>query len=97
MLISSNDYVLNLQESCLPPEIPDRKEKLQFSLDCRVILPPDSFLSLRLPFVYGVELEDGNLHPLTPFEHQPELTAWITKGTSLQVVSEGRNLEERGG
>lgn len=52
-----------------------------------MILPPDSFLTLRLPFVYGVQLEDGSLHPLNHLEHQPELTAWITKGTTLQVVS----------
>lgn len=85
--------VVQFEESCLPPTIPDRKEKLQFALGCPVILPPDSFLSLRLPFVYGVELE-GNLHPLTPFEHQPELTASITKGTTLQIVSEGSNRVE---
>lgn len=86
--------VVQFEESCLPPTVPDRKEKLQFSLGCSVVLPPDSFLSLRLPFVYYVELEGGNLHPLTPFEHQPELTASITKGTTLQIVSEGSNFVE---
>ncbi|KAK6163427.1 hypothetical protein DH2020_000291 [Rehmannia glutinosa] len=54
--------------SCLPPSIPDRERKLQFSLGCPVILPPESFLSLRLPFVYGVELEDGSLHSLKPLK-----------------------------
>ncbi|KAA8544138.1 hypothetical protein F0562_022226 [Nyssa sinensis] len=78
--------VIQFEASCLPPSIPDREQKLQFSVGCRVILPPESFLSLKLPFVYGVQLEDGSLHPLKPLEHQPELTAWITKGTTLQVI-----------
>ncbi|XP_073144538.1 uncharacterized protein [Henckelia pumila] len=78
---------IQFEVSCLPSSVPDRDQKLQFSLGCPVILPPDSFLSLRLPFVYGLELEDGILHSLKPSEDQPELTAWITKGTTLQVVS----------
>ncbi|XP_071932598.1 uncharacterized protein [Coffea arabica] len=84
--------VVQFEDSCLPSTVPDCQEKLQFGLGCRVILPPDSFLSLRLPFVYGVKLDDGKVHPLTPFEDQPQLTAWITKGTTLQVVSQGSNL-----
>ncbi|PHT80056.1 hypothetical protein T459_18108 [Capsicum annuum] len=81
-----------LMESCLPPSVPDRKKKLQFCLGCRVILPPESFLSLRLPFVYGVQLENGNLHPLMPFEQKPQLTAWITEGTTLQLVSKDSKM-----
>ncbi|XP_075478779.1 uncharacterized protein LOC142519625 [Primulina tabacum] len=45
----------------------------------------DSSLSLRLPFVFGLELEGGILHSLKPSEDQPELTAWITRGTTLQI------------
>ncbi|CAN4098946.1 unnamed protein product [Withania somnifera] len=86
--------VIQFEESCLPPSVPDRKKKLQFCLGCRVILPPESFLSLRLPFVYGVPLENGHLHPLMPFEEQPELTAWITKGTTLQLISNDSNQDE---
>ncbi|XP_075635052.1 uncharacterized protein LOC142607439 isoform X2 [Castanea sativa] len=85
---------IQFEASCLPLSIPDSERKLQFSLGCRVILPPESFLTLRLPFVYGVQLDDGSLHPLNPFEHQPELTAWITKGTTLQVLSKGSGLDE---
>lgn len=59
-----------------------------------MILPPESFLTLRLPFVYGVQREDGSLHPLKPFEHKPELTAWISKGTTLQVMSKGSSIDE---
>lgn len=89
-------YIKLLQASCLPPSVQNREQKLEFSLGCQVILPPESFLSLRLPFVYGVQLEDGSLHPLKPFEHQPELTAWITKSTTLQVMCKGSgNPEER--
>ncbi|XP_057804529.1 uncharacterized protein LOC131019918 [Salvia miltiorrhiza] len=79
--------VIQFELSCLPPSVPDREQKLQFSLGCPAILPPDSFLSLRLPFVYGVELEDGSLHSLKPFENQPHLTAYIMRGTTLQVMS----------
>ncbi|CAK9187249.1 unnamed protein product [Ilex paraguariensis] len=86
--------VVQFEASSLPASILDRQQKLQFSLGCRVILPPESFLSLRLPFVYGVQLEDGNLHPLKPFQQQPELTAWITQGSTLQVLSKGSNAVE---
>lgn len=86
--------VIQFEMSCLPPSVREREQKLQFSLGCPVILPPESFLSLRLPFVYGVQLEDGSLYPLRPFENQPELTAWITKSTTLQFSSKGSsNLE----
>nr|GMD12567.1 Protein SMG8 [Ipomoea batatas] len=86
--------IIQFEVSCLPPSVPDRETKLQFSLSCPVVLAPDSFLSLRLPFVYGVQLEDGSLHPLKPFEHQPELTAWITSGTTLKVPLSSWNLKE---
>lgn len=52
-----------------------------------MILPPESFLVLRLPFIYGIQLEDQSLHPLKPFEHQPEKTAWIKECTTLLIVS----------
>lgn len=84
--------VIQFEASCLPPSIPEREQKLQFSLGCQVVLPPESFLTLRLPFVYGVELEDGSLCPLNFFEHQPEVTAWITKGTTLQVISKRNSV-----
>ncbi|TKY48578.1 SMG8 protein [Spatholobus suberectus] len=85
--------VVQFETSCLPPSVPDHEQKLQFSLGCQVILPPESFLTLKLPFVYGVQLEDGNKHPLNPFEQQPEMTAWITKGTVLQILSKGNSDE----
>ncbi|KAK0604836.1 hypothetical protein LWI29_019993 [Acer saccharum] len=84
--------VIQFEESCLPPSVADREKKLQFSLGCPVILPPESFLALRLPFVYGVQLDDGTLQSLNPFEHEPQKTAWITKGTSLQVI--GRFVDQ---
>ncbi|KAK4370584.1 hypothetical protein RND71_010059 [Anisodus tanguticus] len=94
LVILAASPVIQFEEACLPPSVPDRKKKLQFSLGCRVILPPESFLSIRLPFVHGVQLENGNVHPLMPFEDQPQLTAWITKGTTLQLVSKDSNHEE---
>ncbi|XP_077253188.1 uncharacterized protein LOC143892451 [Tasmannia lanceolata] len=86
--------VVQFEASCLPSSALDREKQSQFSLGCRVILPPESFLTFRLPFVYGVQLEDRSLYPLKHFEHLPELTAWITKGTVLQVVSKGSNINE---
>ncbi|KAJ7947888.1 Protein SMG8 [Quillaja saponaria] len=86
--------VVQFESSCVPLSVPEREQKLQFSLGCQVVLPPESFLTLRLPFVYGVQLEDRSMHPLNPLEHQPEMTAWITKGTTLQILSKGSNLDE---
>jgi protein SMG8 len=44
--------------------------------------------------VCGVQLEDGNPVPLNAFESQPEMTAWIMKGTTLQVVTKASKLGE---
>ncbi|CAK7332161.1 unnamed protein product [Dovyalis caffra] len=86
--------VIQFEASCLPTSVSDREQKLQFSLGCQVVLPPESFLTLRLPFVYGVQLADGNPVPFNAFESQPETTAWIMKGTTLQVVSKASKLSE---
>ncbi|XP_050222434.1 uncharacterized protein LOC126672498 isoform X2 [Mercurialis annua] len=86
--------VVQFEASCLPPSVADREQKVQFSLGCLVVLPPESFLTLRLPFVYGVQLEEMCPFPLNAFEHQPEMTAWLVKGTALQVISKGSSLNE---
>ncbi|XP_021692090.2 uncharacterized protein LOC110673305 isoform X2 [Hevea brasiliensis] len=86
--------VVQFEVSCLPPSVANREQKLQFSLGCRVVLPPESFLTLRLPFVYGVQLEDRSPLPINAFEHQPEMTAWILKGTTLQVISKQISLNK---
>ncbi|XP_039134391.1 uncharacterized protein LOC120271782 [Dioscorea cayenensis subsp. rotundata] len=86
--------VIQFRDSCLPASITDREQHSQFSLGCQVILPPESFLTLRLPFIYGVRMGDGNLHPLKPLENQPELSAWLMKGTTLQVVSKAHVSDE---
>ena len=71
----------------MPTSISRHEQKLQFSLGNEVVLPPESFLTLRLPFVYGMETEGGGLQSFKYFEHQPEATAWIIKGTTLRIVS----------
>jgi hypothetical protein len=38
------------------------------------MLPPESFLTMRLPFIYGAETREGSTVPLKHFEQQPELT-----------------------
>lgn len=80
-----------LQASCLASAAP---QKLQFSLGCQVILPPESFLVLRLPFIYGVQLEDQTVHPLRALQNQPEQTAWIEKGTALFLTSKESDLND---
>ncbi|XP_044481775.1 uncharacterized protein LOC123208369 isoform X3 [Mangifera indica] len=87
--------IIQFETSCLPPSVQDCEQTLQFSLGCQVILPPESFLVLRLPFVYGVQLEGGNLQSLNPLEYEPERTAWITKGTTLQYRKQGINMDTR--
>ncbi|XP_024545138.1 protein SMG8 isoform X1 [Selaginella moellendorffii] len=66
---------------------PNAKCAMRFSFNCEVVLPPDSFLSLRLPFVYCTENEDGSLLPLQYKEDHPELSAWLVKGTVFYVLS----------
>lgn len=85
--------VIHFEASCLPSSVPGHEQKLQFSFGSPVILPPESFVTLRLPFIYGAQMEDGSLHSLTPFEDKPEQTAWIIKGTTLQLMSKGKLSE----
>ncbi|WVZ73090.1 hypothetical protein U9M48_021438 [Paspalum notatum var. saurae] len=80
--------------SCLPSNVSDHEREGLFSVGCRVILPPESFLTMRLPFVYGVETKEGSMFPLRHFEQQPELTAWLVGGTALQIVSVGDITEK---
>lgn len=86
--------VIQFEDKCLPPSTSAREQQSRYTLACQVILPPESFLTIRLPFVYGVQKEDGSLQPLNQIEHQPELTAWLVKGTTLQVVSMGHVIDE---
>ncbi|PKA58808.1 hypothetical protein AXF42_Ash000901 [Apostasia shenzhenica] len=86
--------VIQFEESCLPPSTPDREHQSHFSIGCQIILPPESFLTVRLPFIYGVHKDDGSLQPLCPLEHKPENTAWLVKGTTLQLVSVGHEPME---
>ena len=79
----------------MPPSTPFLGQKLCFTLGCQVILPPDSFLALRLPFVYGFQKSDGSLQPLGHLNNQPELSAWLLKSTALQVISMGVDTDEK--
>ena len=82
------------QGSCLPSNVSDHEREGLFSIGCQVILPPESFLAMRLPFVYGVETKEGSTFALKHFEQQPELTAWLVGGTALQIVSIGNATEK---
>ncbi|KAK1620947.1 hypothetical protein QYE76_026464 [Lolium multiflorum] len=87
--------LVQFERSCLPPNVSDRDQQGLFSLGCRVVLPPESFLTMRLPFVYGSETRDGSRFPLKHLEQQPELTAWLVGGTALQIVSAGHATERK--
>ncbi|KAL6911287.1 hypothetical protein ACP4OV_000092 [Aristida adscensionis] len=86
--------LVQFEGSCLPSNVADHERQGLFSIGCRVILPPESFLTLRLPFVYGVETREGSMFPLKHLEQQPELTAWLVGGTALQIVSVGGITEK---
>ncbi|GAB2223205.1 hypothetical protein Droror1_Dr00017343 [Drosera rotundifolia] len=87
----ATDAVVLFEASCQPFNY-SNGEQLRFSPGCQVILPPDSFVSIRLPFIYGVQVETG-LHPLKPFDRHPEVTAWIQAGTTLRLISKGSLAE----
>ncbi|MCO5578904.1 hypothetical protein L7F22_032753 [Adiantum nelumboides] len=59
----------------------------KFSLGCSVVLPPESFVVLRLPFVYSLELVNGSKNSLNCKTAQPERTAWLVKGTTFKIIS----------
>uniref|UniRef100_A0A0D9VMW0 Nonsense-mediated mRNA decay factor SMG8 n=1 Tax=Leersia perrieri TaxID=77586 RepID=A0A0D9VMW0_9ORYZ len=86
--------IIATHASCMPSNASDHEQQGLFSLGCRVVLPPESFLTMRLPFVYGVETRDGNTTPLKYLDQQPELTAWLVGGTALQIVSAGHATEK---
>ncbi|KAB2606638.1 hypothetical protein D8674_006355 [Pyrus ussuriensis x Pyrus communis] len=46
--------VIQFEASCLPPSIPEREQKLQFNLGSQVVLPAESFVTLRLPFMDNI-------------------------------------------
>ncbi|TVU27637.1 hypothetical protein EJB05_19132, partial [Eragrostis curvula] len=86
--------LVQFEDSCLPSNISDCEQQGLFSIGSRVILPPESFLTMRLPFIYGVETREGSTVPLKYFEQQPELTAWLVGGSALQIVSVGNVTEK---
>ncbi|KAL2629895.1 hypothetical protein R1flu_014581 [Riccia fluitans] len=63
------------------------KTLMEFSPGSEVVLPPDSFLSLRLPFVYYTQMDGIPIKPLLVNQQKPEHTAWLVKGTALYVKS----------
>lgn len=90
---SSCFTLFSVQEPHQLEGVSSHEQKLQFSLGCQVILPPESFVSIRLPFVYGLKVKEKGLVPLNPSEHQPELTARIMQGTALQAICRGSSPE----
>ncbi|XP_042417925.1 uncharacterized protein LOC122006474 [Zingiber officinale] len=86
--------VVQFDDACLPPSVPNREQQTRFSFGCQVFLPPESFLTLKLPFVYGVRMDNGCLQPLNPLVQKPELTAWLVEGTALQIISLGHEDDE---
>ncbi|GLJ06291.1 hypothetical protein SUGI_0035580 [Cryptomeria japonica] len=84
---------IQFEESCVPDSIKPSQQYLNFSFGSRVVLPPESFLTLKLPFVYGAWRNDGSAIPFLPRAHRPELTAWLVKGTTLQILLKEQDNE----
>ena len=59
-----------------------------------VVLPPDSFLVLRLPFVYHTVEKNGNRRPMSYQKDAPERSAWLVKGTTLRLLAKGSGAVE---
>lgn len=79
---------VQFDEACVPKvEQQGRGCSDKFSLGCSVVLPPESFVVLRLPFVYYSELDDGSKYPLKCKTYQPESTAWLLKGSTFRIIS----------
>lgn len=88
-VVLATNPVVQFEKPHQPESVSSHEQQLQFSLGCQVILPPESFVSIRLPFVYGLKVKDKGLLPLNPYELQPELTARIMQGTALQALCKG--------
>ncbi|CAM6083888.1 unnamed protein product [Calypogeia fissa] len=69
------------------------KTVLKFNPGSEILLPPDSFLSLRLPFVYYSQVGGDPHMPLLVNQSQPERCAWLVKNTALYVLSKGGIIE----
>ncbi|KAL3687868.1 hypothetical protein R1sor_014177 [Riccia sorocarpa] len=63
------------------------KSSMEFNPGSEVVLPPDSFLSLQLPFVYYTQMDGIPIKPLLVNQQKPQHTAWLVKGTALYVKS----------
>ncbi|KAI5068008.1 hypothetical protein GOP47_0016353 [Adiantum capillus-veneris] len=83
---------VQFEEACvMQVDLKGRLGSTKFSIGCSVVLPPESFVVLRLPFVYYLELVDGSKHPLNCKTVQPEKTAWLMKGTAFKIISGSEN------
>lgn len=71
-----------------------KQEGINVSGASEVVLPPDSFLVLRLPFVYHTVEKNGNLRPLSYQKDAPERSAWLVKGTALRLHAKGSGAVE---
>ncbi|CAO2813034.1 unnamed protein product [Amaranthus hypochondriacus] len=92
-VVLATNPVVQFEGSHQPVGASNCEQQLQFSLGCQIILPPESFVSIRLPFIYGFKDRDKGLIPLNPIDHQPELTAYIKQGTVLQAICKGSTLD----
>jgi protein SMG8 len=84
-------------EAHIPSASKQAKAGMEFQSGSEVVLPPDSFLSLRLPFVYYMEGQNGVRTPLFCNKENPERTAWLHKCSAIYVISGGGNALVRAG
>ncbi|GBG70954.1 hypothetical protein CBR_g8254 [Chara braunii] len=74
---------------------PLRYRTHDFGIGCEVLLPPDSFLCLRLPFIYSVGAANDIQRPLMYWPEKPEVSGRVVAGTVLYVAG-GRRSGENG-
>ncbi|CAK9276793.1 unnamed protein product [Sphagnum jensenii] len=90
-------FCYTVGESLIPSAAKQAKAGVEFQSGSEVVLPPDSFLSLRLPFVYYMEGQNGVRTPLFCNKENPERTAWLHKCSAIYVISGGGNALVRAG
>jgi hypothetical protein len=96
-LTSSSKQQIEKPSAPKPPGYPHQGAKQEGIIvpgAPEVVLPPDSFLVLRLPFVYHTVEKNGIRRPLSYQKDTPECSAWLVGGTTLRLLAKGSGAAE---
>lgn len=92
--LSLSSSKLNKQVISKPVVHPQQAVEQDLKFEPEVVLPPDSFLVLRLPFIYHTVETNGKRRPLSYNKDAPERSAWLVKGTALRLLARGAGAME---